>query len=162
MTNKVRTTAQGILITHTLSDNESNLFIRCKIFDENLVDQTNNIVGSPFITLTNIFNGFYGVKLTEQFPSEGQYIIVFEIFEDSGFSTYSIKYGTVEEDYWVTNFEQTLLDEVPDNILLDNDPRLDNLNLIPNLSNESTVTSLSQSVIDQLTEVIDQGDGGAT
>lgn len=156
---KFRNTSDGIRLSYTLTDGESNLFIRCKIFNDDFVDVTNAIVGSAYISLSNIFDGLYGVKLVETFPTEGQYLIYFEVYDDAGFTQISEKYGIVEEDYRVSNFVQTILDEVPDNILLDNDARLDNLNDIQNIPTNTEAETNKNEIINTLTENIDSGEG---
>ena len=157
---KFRRTTDNILLTFTLQDDESNLFVRAKIFNESLVDITNSVGGTGgFITLPNVSGGLYGVNVGSQFPSEGQYIAKFEVYEDAGFTTPSEKYGTVEEDYRVSNFEQTILDEVPDNILLDNDPRLDNLPDIQNLLTDAQATLNKDEIINTIIEDNDSSEG---
>ena len=156
---KFRRTTDNIVISKTLPDGESGLFVRCKVFNEAGTDITNSVGGAGgFIALSNVYRGFYHVNLANQFPAEGQYIVVFEVFDDAGFTEESEKYGMVEEDYRVSNFEQTILDEVPDNILLDDDARLDNLNDIPDLATEANATTNKDDIINQVNENIDSGE----
>lgn len=156
---KFRRTTDNILLTFTLQDDESDLFVRAKIFNENLTDITNTVGGTGgFITLPNVSGGLYGTNTANQFPSEGQYIAKFEVYEDAGFTTPSEKYGTVEEDYRVSDFEQTILDEIPDNILLDDDTRLDNLDTIPDLATEANATTNKNDIVTQINDNIDSGE----
>ncbi len=157
---KFRKTGDNIVITKTLRDGESGLFIRCKVFNESLTDITNSVGGTGgYISLPNVFGGLYGVNTANNFPSEGQYIVYFEVYDDAGFTTVSEKYGNVEEDYQVSDIEQTILDEVPDNILLDDDPRLDNLPDIQNVLTDAQATTNKNEILNTINDNIDSGEG---
>lgn len=154
---KILTPTDKFIVTHTLTDGEQDQYIRAKIFNKELDDVTPN---GTYIILSHVYGGMYAYKHGAGFPI-GKYIVVFEVYSDSGYATYSKKYGISEENIWVSDFLNAILTEIPDNILLDDDARLDNLPLIPNLANEATLTGVEANVIEQIRDVVNDSDGGA-
>ncbi len=153
---KILTPNDKFIITFTATDGETDLHIRAKVFDKELNDTT----PTSYYELSHVYGGLYAYKHTSGFAN-GKYIALFEVYEDSGFVHESKKYGTVEEDIYVSDFLDQILTEIPDNILLDDDSRLNNLNTIPSLSKEITLTNGLTNVINSLEDVIDDSDGGA-
>ena len=153
---KVRNPNQIFTITQTVTDGEETLFIRAKIFNASLVDVTPN----SWVALSHIFGGMYGNTEITSMPV-GNYVVKFSFYNDSQYTLPSFKYGSVEEDYWVTNFEDAILTKIPDNILLDDDVRLDELLKIEDLANETTLTSVGADVIEQIKNSVDDSDGSA-
>lgn len=154
---KILTSQDKFLITQTLTDGEDDLFIRAKIFDKDLNDVT---PGGGTVALTHIYNGFYAYKHSTGMPVN-KYIVIFEVFEDASYVYSSEKYGIIEENIWVSDFLSDILTEIPDNILLDDDVRLDNLNLIPSRAKETTMVSAKNEIITTVSSTVDDSDGGA-
>lgn len=154
--------SEKFIITHTLSDGEIDLSIRCKVFDKELNDITNDTFGSLYVELSHISLGMYGYVHTQGLPT-GIYLIVFQIFADNTYMDLSEKYGIIEESIRVSNIVEDVVTAVnPSNILRDNDPRLDLLQqILDKMANETTLVNLSQNVIDQIKDELDNADGGA-
>ena len=154
---KIRKVADKVPFTHTLSDGESNLFIQLSLFDVDF--QPVVPVGS--IKLNHIHAGMYGANVPDL--PDGYYLSVVEVFDDSNYTSSSLKYANVEEDYWVTDFEKRLSDEIVEDALRTGDPRIDYLvDKANKQANEVTLTNIGSDVINQLTEVVDQADGSAS
>lgn len=146
-------------ISHTCTDGEANLFPRAVIIN---LQTGQNVSPAPgYIPLNfNVWGGTYINSSNFVLPL-GEYLVIVEVFDDSNFSTPSKKYGTVEEDYWVTDFDTAILAKIKPNPLLDNDTRI--TDIITKLDNQPTEVKLTQvgdNIINQLTEIIDQSDGG--
>lgn len=153
---KVLLPSEKLLITHTITDGEEDLGIRCKIFDKEL----NDVTPDGYIELTHKFAGMYGYVHDSGFPV-GMYVVVFEIFDDNTYVDISEKYGIIEENIRISNTVVEVLAGIPDNILLDDDARLDNLTTIPSLAKETTVINTNNSVITQIQNTVNDSDGGA-
>lgn len=156
---KLRTPNQKITLSLTLMDGESNKFVRAYIFDQ---AGANVSPGSGYIDLTHLQGGCY-TNLTDTafFLADGLYLVLYQVFSDAGYSVQDIKYGNCEEDLHVTDFEQRILTEIPDNILLDNDARLDHLNTIPDLATSSQLNSETANIINTVNSNTDNSDGRA-
>ena len=116
---------------------------------------------SDIIKLNHIHAGMYGANVPDL--PDGYYLSVVEVFDDSNYTSSSLKYANVEEDYWVTDFEKRLSDEIVEDALRTGDPRIDYLvDKANKQANEVTLTNIGSDVINQLTEVVDQADGSAS
>ena len=147
-------------ITHTLTDGEEDLGIRAKVIDNELVDVTNTLFGSAVVDLTHVVGGTYGFKHTAGII-KGHYTVQYSIYEDGTYSELSEKYGIIEEKVRVIDIVAEVLAGIPDNILLDDDTRLDNLADIQNLALETTLTNAESNIISSVENVIDDSDGKA-
>lgn len=156
----------GVRLTYTLFDGESNLFVRARFFE--LQNGTPiEINNSLFVNLTHIQGGTY-ITTTWGSPTlaVGRYLIQYSVYTDATYSTLSKKYGVTEEDLLVTDFEDNIIDSIKNyidtHVLLNNDVRLDNLNMIQSLATTSQLNTKATQIIDTLTDIIDLGDGEAT
>lgn len=156
---RFRKPSQKILLHHNLTDGDVDLFVKAVIYDQNLT----NVSPSPgYVVLAHLSNGTYtNFGLTPFNLSEGNYLIQYTVFNDAGLTSSSNKYGSITEELLVSDFEQTILTEIPDNILLDNDPRLDNLNTIPSLATSSYVDSKATEIVNNINSNTDTSDGRA-
>ena len=108
---KIKTPSEKFVITYTAQDGDNDLFVRCKIFDNDLNDVTLSLTGNAYINLPMIIDGFYGGASLTGIPV-GEYVILFKIYSDSGYTNYHYKYGFSEEDYRVIDIKQVLLDKL--------------------------------------------------
>jgi len=155
---KFRKPSEKVVITHTLADGDADKYVSAVIYDQN----GTNVTPSGFINLTLLALGTYSNLAASPFYlPEGWYLIKIAVYRDTGYSLLDRKYGTVESDLLVSGFEQTILTEIPDNILLDNDARLVNLNTIPDLATTLQLDAKAIEIVNNINESTDNSDGRA-
>lgn len=123
---KIRKTGDKVMITASLPGRETDKFLRVlKIYNDSLVDVT---PAPGYINLPHLSAGLYAANPTFA-PALAEGIFVFQIavYEDAGYTTLSQQYGNYEEDYWLTDFEASIIAAIPSNPVLVTDPRLDDI-----------------------------------
>lgn len=148
----------NFIFKHQLAGSETDQFIRARVWDSTFTE----VAGSPF-TLTHLANGLYRNN-SIQATVIGNYTVQYTVYRDAGFTQLNSKYGRVEEDIFVFDYDQLILAAVnlrPTNPLLTNDSRLDNLPLIPDKLDASAYDSGKTEIINTLSNKTDDSDGRA-
>jgi hypothetical protein len=154
MSNKTFKPTEKVMLSLTLPDKETNLFVRANIYNSAGVQE------ATAQSLPHLANGTYQNSASSlTISTEGNYLVQYEVFDDAGFSQANEKYGNAEETIRITDFEDRILTEIPDNILLDDDARLDQLNSIPDLARSAELGASEQAIKDEINDNIDTGEG---
>jgi len=146
------------ILKSQLLDGNASLFIQARIYDETFTE----VSFSP-ITLAHVANGLYK-DVSQQATIIGNYTVQYKVYSDAGLTTSAKKYGIIEEDIFVFDYDQLILAAIalrPTNPVLDTDARLNNLNTIPSLATTSQINTTQTTIIDSITSNTDDSDGRA-